>query len=232
MMKNAELQYRDSTAPMYSFMLDYNTNQLSWVRNFTAIYQYYSIQGLLPPTSTFGGYTMQNATGFRLYLDDYAVNTNSHTIYIGMEGIANTGFNLALSYKQTTNESEGRYCFSAAGVGACSWAEDDVPVGTATVINMSYKHGAHLVGVELVNHSEGAEVSNGNNDEFIDFYGNFYGDEVQGTHIYYTHDVTSNFQLRLGSMTQTRTGDRSGAAGAYTVDESFTSTYMNTRISF
>lgn len=194
----------DENTDVYSFMLEADRENLSWVRRIHFIYQYLYFNGLyaLSGGTTVGSNPPADTTvDFVTSSSSATLGLERHVLNLEMYGLFNTGLNFGISYFTGNTKGEGVYNSSALGGNFGTWygTSNVDRDGDAMIINLSYKFSEFANGATF-----GAEYLDSDDDAFlydsasfnrVSFYTIRGGD---GKHLYWVQPVDRNFNVRLG----------------------------------
>ncbi|MFG1484072.1 DUF3373 family protein [Halobacteriovorax sp. HFRX-2_2] len=204
-----------STEDMYSVMVDYEKLNLGWANRFNFIAQYvgfndffidYTVDISTPPPNP-----TQPTPVSSLYFD-----YNAFVVYFELNGVAGTGLDLGLTYKNTKVDSKGTVGAFGGIFSDASGGESD---GNVIMFDARYSFGKFKVGYEFIKSDDKAFTVGLADVDAIGFYST---PGTTGHHIFTSYDVDSDMRIILGYMTQQK--DK-----AYTQDLLGTGTNADTK---
>jgi len=178
----------ESHAALITLLTEYSIRDFSWVKRidlFHSIYtfdKFYDAQRQQPegaaPSSEYEPY-------YNSGIDYEGVTSN--TIYLGFNGISQSGLNLSFTYNHFDIRSDGRgYDYS------------DNYLFTANYVFDNATNGGHIIGLEFIANDKNKVPTDSTSFYANDFYNLVNGN---GAHLYYTATISPNELMRLGYMT-------------------------------
>jgi len=211
----AQTGSRTTTMKQFSTQqIDYSTTAIGAFENLNIILQHYNLQDLEFAHNT-------SATPSNL-----AIDVDSTSLAIDMQGLFGSNFDLSLSELVTAVKSKGLYGASAAGYGTT--LGEDTTYGSTTLISTRYKIPTWIFGVEYIDGKKGVFYT-GNTAEDLT---NFYGTPGTGTHLYITKKFVDNLSLRIGHYNQNFKYSPLTIGSVSESDKNIKTYYANLRLDF
>lgn len=193
--------------------VDYSVNNLSWTENMGVVLQHFQTGDLYYPNET------------ALPVDSTVnIAVGGTTLAAEFMGIAQTGWDLSLSYLASSLKSSGSF----GGAGGFGTATEDTIRGGIYLLSTRYRLGTWILGAEYLNGSEDSFFYAANDETLTSFYSTR-GDAY---HLYVTKKFGQNLSLRVGYMDQQHKYLPTNVGPAVETDRVIQTGYANLRMDF